>query len=202
VAHRGGTVTLPSQISAEYAIHTKLASGTFGSVFYGEKKSTSRPVAIKVVEENMANTVLYNGEKMPKEAALLQKIPLHPNIITLIDWTEAYPKHWVFVFEYHGYGQDKSKSTLRHYLRDIAKSREKQGLTESDAKKFMRQLLSACNHLEKHGVYHCDLKLDNVVIDAEGVIKLIDFGLAAEGKRGFGRIGSSKYQIVARHEFF
>ena len=66
----------------------------------------------------------------------------------------------------------------------------------------MRQLLSACNHLEKYGIYHRDLKLDNVVIDAGGNIKLIDFGLAVEGEIGFGRTGSSKYQIAARHMNF
>ncbi|CAG8515414.1 10471_t:CDS:2 [Paraglomus brasilianum] len=189
VAHRGINVTLPLQVSAEYTIQTKLASGTFGSVFYGEKKSTSRPVAIKIVEASMAKTVLYNGKKTPKEAALLQKIPLHPNIINLIDWAEAYPKHWVFIFEYHGYGQDKPKSTLRHYLRDIARSRG-QGLTENEARNIMRQLLAACSHLEKHGVYHGDLKLGNVVINPEGNIKLIDFGLAVEVERGLGRTGS------------
>ena len=126
---------------------------------------------------------------------------MHPNIIALIEWTEAYPKHWIFVFEYHGYGQGKPKTTLRQYLRDVARNRANQGLTENEVKKIMRQLLSACSHLEKHKIYHYDLKLDNIVIDAEGDIKLIDFGLAAEGERGFGRIGSSKYQIVARHEF-
>ena len=124
---------------------------------------------------------------------------MHPNIIALIEWTETYPKHWIFVFEYHGFGQDKPKSTLRHYLRDVARSREKgkQGLTEIDVKKIMRQLLSACDHLEKYGIYHCDLKLDNIVIDAGDNIKLVDFGLAVKGERSRGRIGSSKY-----HEFF
>ena len=141
----------------------------------------------------MAKTVLHNGKKVPKEAAILQKIPLHPNIIALIEWTEAYPKHWIFVFEYHGFGQDKPKSTLRDYLRDVARTRGKQGLTENKAKEIMRQLLSACSHLEKYGIYHCDLKLDNVVIDAGGNIKLIDFGLAVKGERSRGKSGSSKY---------
>jgi len=101
------------------------------------------------------------------------------------------------VFEYHGYGQDKPKSTLRHYLRDVARSSGKQGLTENEAKKIMRQLLSACNHLEKHGIYYCDLKLDNIVVDVDvgGTVKLIDFGLAIEGEKGRGRTGSSKYPI-------
>ncbi|CAG8528357.1 4206_t:CDS:2 [Paraglomus occultum] len=190
VIHRGVKVTLPPQILAAYTIHSKLASGTFGSVFYGEEKSTRRPVAIKIVEASMTKTISYNGIKIPKEAALLQKIPSHPNIIALIEWAEAYEKHWILVFEYHGFGRDRLKFTLRHYLRNVAKSRGKRGLTENKVKKIMRQLLSACHHLEKHGIYHCDLKLDNIVVDTEGNLKLIDFGLAVEGEKGRGRIGS------------
>ncbi|CAG8615370.1 7987_t:CDS:2, partial [Paraglomus occultum] len=188
--HRGVNVMLPPQISAAYTLYSKLASGTFGSVFYGEEKLTHRPVVIKIVEASMAKTVLYNGIKVPKEAALFQKIPSHANIIPFIEWAAAFPKHWIFVFDYHGYGNDKPKSTLKHYLTDVAKGREKRGLTENEVKKIMHQLLSACNHLEKHGIYHCDLKLDNVVVDGEGNIKLIDFGLAVEGEIGFGRTGS------------
>ena len=109
VIHRGVNVTLPSKISAAYTINSKLASGTFGSIFYGEEKSTRRPVAIKIVDASMAKIVSHNGIKIPKKAAILQKISSHPNIITLIEWTNAYPKHWIFVFEYHGYSQDKKK---------------------------------------------------------------------------------------------
>ncbi|CAG8574545.1 9078_t:CDS:2 [Paraglomus occultum] len=149
------TATDLSRIHAPYEISVR-------HIWERILRRTSRPVAIKIVEAFVANTVLYNGEKTPKEATVLQKIPLHPNIITLIDWAAA----------------------------DIARSTGKQGLTESEARKIMRQLLSACNHLEKHGMYHSDLKLDNVVIDSNSNVKLIDFGLAVEEERGLGRNGS------------
>ncbi|CAG8650998.1 9130_t:CDS:2, partial [Paraglomus brasilianum] len=124
--------------------YPKSTSGAFGSVFYGEEKITRRPVAIKIVEVSMDKTVSYNGINS-KEAALLKKIPWHR-------LGRSISNQWIFVFEYHGYGQDKPKSTLRHYLRDVARSRGKQGLTENEAKKIMCQLLSACNHLERHGI--------------------------------------------------
>ena len=42
----------------------------------------------------------------------------------------------------------------------------------------MKQLLQGLSHLETHGVLHRDLKPQNILLNKEGVLKVIDFGLA------------------------
>ena len=49
---------------------------------------------------------------------------------------------------------------------------------ENTGRFFMRQMLSALQHMHGQGVVHRDLKLENIIIDSDLNIKLIDFGHA------------------------
>ena len=157
----------------------------------------TRPVAIeKILKKFETETVLCDKIEMPRELVILRKIPPHPNIITLLYWMKIRPGEWMVEFEFHEYDSIGLKSNLKDYLNDVARSRGSNGLTENESKKIMSQLLLACNHLENHGIYHRNLKLDNIVIGTDGSIKLIDFGLAIEVKENeqhIEKVGLSKH---------
>ncbi|KAI8913042.1 kinase-like domain-containing protein, partial [Powellomyces hirtus] len=51
-------------------------------------------------------------------------------------------------------------------------------LKEKHARKFLRQIVSAIDYCHQNSIVHRDLKIENVLIDKEGSIKLIDFGLS------------------------
>ncbi len=52
-----------------------------------------------------------------------------------------------------------------------------QKLTELESRKFFRQLVSAIEHAHKASIVHRDLKLENLLLDAENNLILSDFGL-------------------------
>jgi ribosomal protein S6 kinase alpha-5 len=54
-------------------------------------------------------------------------------------------------------------------------------LTESEVRLYLAEILVAIEELHKNGIIHRDIKLDNVLIDKEGHIRIADFGLSKEG---------------------
>jgi serine/threonine protein kinase len=115
-----------------------------------------------------------------KEARLLREMTVmsllhHPHIATLYGHSET-PGCFILYMEYVAGGP------LLHYIVKHGK------LSESHARHFFRQLLSAVAYLHANAIVHRDLKIENVLIDADGNLKLIDFGLSnfyAPPKRDF-----------------
>ena len=61
---------------------------------------------------------------------------------------------------------------------------ERSRLSEREARRFFRQIVSAVAYLHERGYAHRDLKPENVLFDKEQTVKLIDFGLCAKPKDG------------------
>ncbi|CAG8589967.1 2831_t:CDS:2 [Paraglomus occultum] len=138
-------------------------------------------IAEKIFKKTKTNTILCDNVEMPTEVVILRNVPPHPNIAALLYWMRIRPEEWMIMFECY-------KLNLRDYLNDIAK--ENVELIEKQAKKIMRQLLFACKHLEDYGIYHRNLKLENIVIDIDSNIKLVNFDLAIEAKQ------NEAYEII------
>ena len=100
-------------------------------------------------------------EEMRREIDTMSKLH-HPNIVKLY---EAYERrrHVYLVMEYCPGGD----LTERHF-------------TEEECAQIVRNILSAVAYMHSHHVVHRDLKLENIMFDRYGEIKIIDFGLATK----------------------
>ena len=92
----------------------------------------------------------------------------HPFIVKLIYAFQTFDKLYL-VSEFCAGGD----------LRSLV-SRKKR-LSESEARLYLAEIAIAIDELHQNGIIHRDIKLDNILLDKDGHIKLTDFGLSKEG---------------------
>ena len=95
---------------------------------------------------------------------ILKKIR-HSNIIRLYEVFEN-KKHIMMVMEYAGGGD------LYHQVKQTEK------LTEDETKYIFKKIAQGVAHCHCRSVLHRDIKLDNILLDGEGGVKICDFGVS------------------------
>ncbi|XP_067269169.1 serine/threonine-protein kinase pim-2-like [Pseudorasbora parva] len=154
-----------------------LGQGAFGCVYEAIRLSDSREVAIKYVfKSESMDKVRIGLTSLPIEVALmvrLNKGPSVPQIIKLLDWYET-PDEYILILERNKPCQDLLKFLANHGRK----------LEESTARVVMRQVVTAARICCERGVFHSDIKLDNLLINPDTLqVKLIDFGCGRHLKK-------------------
>uniref|UniRef100_A0A8C6QA85 Hormonally up-regulated neu tumor-associated kinase n=1 Tax=Nannospalax galili TaxID=1026970 RepID=A0A8C6QA85_NANGA len=174
----------------------KLGEGSFAKVREGLHVLTGEKVAIKVIDKKRAKKDTYVTKNLRREGQIQQMIR-HPNITQLLDILETENSYYLVMELCPG-------GNLMH------KIYEKKRLDESEARRYIRQLISAVEHLHRAGVVHRDLKIENLLLDEDNNIKLIDFGLSnCAGILGYAdpfstQCGSPAYaapELLARKKY-
>ncbi|XP_077080004.1 serine/threonine-protein kinase pim-2-like [Siphateles boraxobius] len=166
-------------ILQHYEITKMLGRGSYGNVHEGIRLSDSRKVALKRVEktESMEDVRIgLFGKSLPNEVAmmvLVNKGPSVPQIIKLLDWYET-PEEYILVLE-----RPTPCVDLRQFLRENGGR-----IKESTARAVMRQVVTAARICSEKGVFHSDIKLENLLINQNTLqVKLIDFGCSRRLKK-------------------
>src|SRR6516162_10100567 len=143
----------PQELIAHYRITSKLGEGGMGAVYRARDTKLKRDVAIKVLPDAFAS----DPERMARfqrEAEVLASLN-HPNIA-------------------HIYGVEE-----RALVMELVEGKSPKGpMAFDEAWKIAMQIADALEYAHERGVIHRDLKPANVKVTPDGVVKLLDFGLA------------------------
>jgi serine/threonine-protein kinase len=158
-----------------YRIIRKLGSGGMANVYLAEDQELGRRVAIKILNERHAHDEQF-VERFRREAKNAAGLS-HPNIVSIYDRGEAEGTYYIAMEFLDG------KS-----LKELIVSRGPAPVNV--AIDYARQILDALRFAHRNGIVHRDIKPHNVIVDAEGRVKVTDFGIARAGTTQMTEVGS------------
>jgi alkyl hydroperoxide reductase subunit AhpC/predicted Ser/Thr protein kinase len=153
------TAVRPGRYFSRYHIEDEVGSGTFARVFRARDLQLDRPVALKVFKPDCPVTPGAALAEARAAAALN-----HPNLCTIytVDDTAGVP---IIAMEYIS-------------GRPISQLARAEALASESLHSIARQLAAGMAAAHGAGIVHGDLKPENVMVGDEGLVKILDFGLA------------------------
>jgi serine/threonine protein kinase len=145
---------------SHYRIVEKIGEGGMGCVFLAKDLHLRRSVAIKVLSENVSSdkSRLSRFEQEAVAASALN----HPNILTIHEIGES----------------DDSRFIVSEYVKGVTLREKVPHLTVTESVDIAIQIASALDAAHKHGIVHRDIKPENIMVREDGLVKVLDFGLA------------------------
>jgi tRNA A-37 threonylcarbamoyl transferase component Bud32 len=158
-----------------------LGRGGMGVVYKARQRSLNRLIALKLLAPERADDPQF-AERFEREAQALAKLN-HPNIVAVHDFGRAGGFYYLLMEFVDG-------MTLRQLL-------QTERLTPKQALSFVPPVCEALQCAHDHGIVHCDIKPENLLIDHNRVVKIADFGIAkmveASGEASATLVGTPDY---------
>ncbi|HQF12445.1 MAG TPA: serine/threonine-protein kinase [Thermogutta sp.] len=158
-----------SFLLGKYRLLTELGRGGMAHVFLAEHVTMERRVAIKLISSNLPPSA---RDRFLAEVRTIASLD-HPNIVHAYN-VDCDGAQYYLVMEY------VEGKTLEHMVRESGP------LPWRQATDIARQTALGLGYAHAQGVIHCDLKPANIIVNSEGVVKILDLGLARLIKRDRG----------------
>jgi predicted Ser/Thr protein kinase len=157
-----------------FRIERPLGAGGMGEVYLATDLALDRPVAIKVLPAGSARDPARR-ERLVREARSQARVT-HPNV-----------GHIYFIGEEAG----RLYFAMEYVAGTTLAARVADGpLPAEDALSIIRSAALGLREAQRNGITHRDIKPSNLMIDGHGIVKLLDFGLAATTGASAGSLGS------------
>jgi serine/threonine protein kinase len=145
-----------------YRIISKIGQGGMGVVYRAHDEVLNRDVALKVLSES-AGGHQSSRDHILHEARASSALS-HPNICTIHQVGEFDGEHYIVMELVQG-------KTLSELIGAT-------GLAAESVMNYGVQIAAALAHAHDHGIVHRDLKSSNIIVTHDGLVKILDFGLA------------------------
>src|SRR5689334_4074832 len=157
-----------------YEIVEEIGRGAMGVVFKARDPLIGRDVAVKTITSGVAESadLLERFYREAQAAGGLQ----HPNIVTIYELAESGGAPFIAMEYLEGESLEKI----------IAR---KPALPLATKLGYIVQTCRALDHAHRHGVIHRDVKPANIMVTHDGVVKVVDFGIARLGQTSHTQTG-------------
>jgi tetratricopeptide (TPR) repeat protein len=163
-------------LAGRYQIIDVLGVGGMGAVYKAFDRQLTRVVALKSILPEMASTP--TALKRFKQEVLLAQSIIHKNVVRIFDIGEDGPTKFITMDFIEGVD-------LKHVIDERGK------LPAAEAAGIIRQVCEGLEAAHAVGVVHRDLKPQNIMIEKDGHIVVMDFGIAQSGNsRGVTQTGA------------
>lgn len=164
---------------AGYTLQTMLGMGTFGEVWAATQDRTGQKVALKLFTQPRG----LDWQYFLQEIERLRDVAEHPHIVTLLDADLKHvPPYLAMPLLSGGSLGDRARSPV------------------PEAAAWIEQMASALDYVHGKGMLHCDLKPVNVLLDAEGRARIVDFGQSIRQSDSRGSLGTMGYMAPEQVE--
>lgn len=160
---RDMSTLLGTLLNGRYRLEARIGTGGMSSVYRALDETLERPVAIKLMNREIA-TDSDQLERFRREARAVAQLS-HPHVVGVIDYGEDQGRPYI-VLEY------VEGETLKERIRRSGE------LDVSEAVAYAIEIARALGAAHARHIVHRDVKPQNVLIDEEGSAKVTDFGIA------------------------
>lgn len=177
-----------SDLAKKYDLGKLIGAGASGSVnLVNDKNDMNKIYAVKKFRPKLKGETEHDYMTKVKNEFLIGDYLRHQNLIHTMELIQdqvpaADGAEYYIVMEYCPY--DFFNLVMSGLM------------TKEEIYCYTKQIINGVHHLHKAGVAHRDLKLDNCVVDANGVLKLIDFGSAFQFKKQIDHTKPRTQQVL------
>jgi eukaryotic-like serine/threonine-protein kinase len=166
----------PVEKVSRYEITGELGKGAMGRVYKAVDPTIGRTVALKTMRLDVHGLETDEMLRRFKNEARLAGVLNHANIVTIYDAGEQDGLFYIAMEYIEGV-------TLHSVLN------ERKTLAPEEIINISKQVCAGLDHAHHHGVIHRDVKPANIMLEPDGVAKIMDFGIAKSGGGGVTSTG-------------